>query len=61
MCKVVCPYSAIDFLEAEGVCRVNEVLCIGCGACVGGCFSGSISLRHFTGEQLVAEMESMLI
>ena len=61
MCKVVCPYSAIEFLEAEGVCRVNEVLCIGCGACVGGCFSGSISLRHFTGEQLVAEMESMLI
>jgi len=61
MCKVVCPYSAIEFLEAKGVCRVNEVLCIGCGSCVGGCFSGSISLRHFTGEQLVAEMESMLI
>ena len=61
ICRIVCPYSAIDFIEEGGVCRVNEVLCKGCGACVGGCFSNSVSLKHFTGEQLVAEMENMLI
>ncbi|MDD5312424.1 MAG: FAD-dependent oxidoreductase [Dehalococcoidia bacterium] len=61
ICRVVCPYSAIDFIEEKDVCRVNEVLCKGCGACVGGCFSSSISLKHFTGEQLVAEMENMLV
>ncbi|MFA5065969.1 MAG: FAD-dependent oxidoreductase, partial [Dehalococcoidia bacterium] len=60
ICRIVCPYSAIEFIEEKGVCRVNEVLCKGCGACVGGCFSNSICLKHFTGEQLVAEMENML-
>ena len=61
ICKLVCPYSAVTFDEEKKVCRVNEALCKGCGACVGGCFSGSISLKHYTSEQLVAEMESMLI
>jgi len=61
ICKLVCPYSAVTFDDEKKVCRVNEALCKGCGACVGGCFSGSISLKHYTSEQLVAEMESMLI
>ncbi len=62
LCMRVCPYSgAITFVEEKRVCRVNEALCKGCGACVGGCFSGSISLKHYTGEQLVAEMENMLV
>ncbi|MBM3143113.1 MAG: FAD-binding protein [Chloroflexi bacterium] len=61
ICKLVCPYSAVTFDEEKKVCRVNEALCKGCGACVGGCFSGSISLKHYTSEQLVAEMESMLV
>jgi heterodisulfide reductase subunit A len=60
ICRLVCPYSAVTFDEGKKVCRVNEALCKGCGACVGGCFSGSISLKHYTSEQLVAEMESML-
>jgi heterodisulfide reductase subunit A len=61
ICKLVCPYSAVTFDEEKKVCRVNEALCKGCGACVGGCFSGSISLKHYTSEQLVAEMEGMLV
>jgi len=43
------------------VCRVNEILCKGCGACVGGCPSDAISLSHFTNEQILAEMEGMLV
>jgi heterodisulfide reductase subunit A len=61
ICKLVCPYSAVTFDEEKKVCRVNEALCKGCGSCVAGCFSGSISLKHYTSEQLVAEMESMLV
>jgi heterodisulfide reductase subunit A len=61
LCMRICPYSAITFVEQKRVCRVNEALCKGCGACVGGCFSGSISLKHYTSEQLVAEMESILV
>jgi len=61
VCKFVCPYSAIDFDEEKGVCRVNEALCKGCGACIAACFSDAISLNHFTNEQIVAEMEGMLV
>ncbi|MCJ7743848.1 MAG: 4Fe-4S binding protein, partial [Dehalococcoidales bacterium] len=61
LCMLVCPYSAITFVEEKKVCRVNEALCKGCGACVGGCFSGSVSLKHYTSEQLVAEIEGMLV
>lgn len=61
LCKTVCPYGAISFDEQKLVCRVNEALCKGCGACVGGCPSDAISLKHFTNEQLVSQMEGMLV
>ncbi len=61
ICSLLCPYSAISFDEEKEVCRVNEALCKGCGACVGGCPSDSITLNHFTNEQIVAQMEGMLI
>ena len=38
------------------VARVNEALCQGCGTCAGACPSKAITLRHFTDQQLVAEM-----
>ena len=61
ICKLVCPYSAIFFDEEKEVCRVNEALCKGCGICVSGCPSDSITLNHFTNEQIVAQMEGMLV
>jgi len=60
-CKLVCPYSAIEFDEEKGVCRVNKALCKACGACVAACFSHAVSLQHFTDEQIVAEMEGALV
>ena len=60
-CKAICPYSAIDFDPEKMVCRVNDALCKGCGACVGGCPSDAISLKHYTNEQLVAQMEGLLL
>ena len=60
-CLLVCPYSAIDFDEEKKVCRVNEALCKGCGACVGGCPSDAINLKHYTNEQIVAQMEGALV
>ena len=55
-CIASCPYTAIEFLEDKQKAHVIEALCKGCGTCVGTCLSKSISLRHFTDEQLVAEM-----
>jgi len=60
ICMLVCPYSAISFDEEKEVCRVNEALCKGCGACVSGCPSDAINLKHYTNEQIVAQMEGML-
>ncbi len=61
VCRLVCPYNAIDFDAEKGVCRVNEALCKGCGACIAACFSDAVSLEHFTNEQIVAEMEGALV
>jgi heterodisulfide reductase subunit A len=55
-CIASCPYQAIVYLEEKGKAYVNEALCKGCGTCVGTCLPKCISLKHFTDEQLVAEM-----
>ncbi len=60
ICKLVCPYNAVSCDDEKGVCKVNEALCKGCGACVGGCPSDAINLKHYTNEQIVAQMEGML-
>ena len=33
-CLGVCPYGAIQYVLESGVCRVNTILCKGCGSCV---------------------------
>jgi heterodisulfide reductase subunit A len=61
VCRLVCPYNAIDYNVEKGVCRVNEALCKACGACIAACFSHAVSLDHYTNEQIVAEMEGALV
>ncbi len=56
MCIESCPYTAIDYLDDRQKARVNEALCKGCGTCVAACLSKSITLHHFTDQQLVAQM-----
>jgi len=64
-CKVcinLCPYSAIGFIshDGTGVARVNEALCKGCGTCVAACPAAAITARHFTDNQIYAEIEGLL-
>jgi len=59
-CNLLCPYTAITFDEEKKVSTINEALCKGCGVCVATCPSGAITGRHFTTEQLMAELEGVL-
>ena len=40
---------------------INEALCKGCGTCVAACPSGAIIGKHFTAEQIMAEIEGVLV
>ncbi|MFC1939827.1 FAD-dependent oxidoreductase [Chloroflexota bacterium] len=61
VCNQLCPYNAISYIEDEKVSRINEALCKGCGACVAACPSGAIKHKHFTTEEIMAEIEGILV
>jgi len=61
ICEGLCLYKAISFDEEKKVCLVNEALCKGCGVCVAACPSGAIANKHFTTEQIMAEIEGVLV
>jgi len=61
ICSDLCPYNAVSFDQEKLVSRVNEALCKGCGTCVSACPSGAITGKHFTTEQIIAEIEGVLV
>ncbi len=61
-CLLLCPYTAISFIDCgdnKGVAEVNEALCKGCGTCVAACPAGAITARHFSDRQIIAELEGL--
>jgi heterodisulfide reductase subunit A len=60
-CIPLCPFTAISFDEEKKVSVVNEALCKGCGTCVAACPSGAITGKHFTSEEIMAEIEGILV
>ena len=60
ICNGLCPYSAITFDEEKKISVVNAALCKACGTCVAACPSGAIVARHFTDEQIYAQIEGIL-
>ncbi len=60
MCNELCPYSAIEFDADKRRSHVIPAACKACGACVAACPSGAIKGRHFTDQQICAQIEGVL-
>jgi heterodisulfide reductase subunit A len=60
VCNELCPYTAISYNAEKKVSEVNPSLCKACGTCVAACPSGAIKGKHFTKEQILAEIEGVL-
>ncbi len=61
-CVEVCEYNALELKENEEgqlVVFVNEALCKGCGSCAAVCPTGAMDVRHFTDQQIDAQMEAL--
>jgi heterodisulfide reductase subunit A len=60
VCNDLCPYNAILFDEEKHISRVEEALCKACGTCVSACPSSAITGKHFTDQQILAELEGVM-
>jgi heterodisulfide reductase subunit A len=61
MCNELCPYSAIEFDEGKNRSKIISAVCKACGGCVASCPSGAIKGRHFTDQQIFAQIEGVLL
>ncbi len=59
-CISACTYGAIEFHDSRQgkKARVIPVLCKGCGLCNTKCPTGAISAKHYTDEQIFAEIDA---
>jgi heterodisulfide reductase subunit A len=62
-CEELCEFHAPKVSKNEKplpVSTINEALCKGCGACAVICPTGAISIKHFTRDQILAEVEALI-
>ncbi len=63
-CEAVCPYSAVlrtTRRNGQLAAQVNEGLCKGCGLCASACPAKAITLRGFSDQALLAQVEILLL
>ncbi|MFQ6123894.1 MAG: FAD-dependent oxidoreductase [Candidatus Heimdallarchaeota archaeon] len=58
-CVFACSYNAI-YMEDDNIAAVNPALCKGCGVCAVTCPAEAITMHHFTNEQIMAMVETVL-
>jgi heterodisulfide reductase subunit A len=59
VCAKVCPYGAITWKKGE-IASVVEAACAGCGACGAICNFSAVTMRHFTDQQIHAQIHAVL-
>jgi heterodisulfide reductase subunit A len=61
LCETVCPFKAIRVEESPKGRIANTIVasCKGCGVCGAACPQKAITMRHFTDEQVLAEVVAL--
>jgi len=61
-CITACTYGAIEFIDTKKGRKawVNPVLCKGDGLCNTKCPTGAITLKHFTDEELLSQIDAAM-
>jgi heterodisulfide reductase subunit A2 len=59
-CFSLCPYGAIEMNMQKHVSHIISAVCKACGCCAAGCPAGAIKVRHYTDEQIYAQIEGVL-
>jgi heterodisulfide reductase subunit A len=60
-CAEVCPYNAITVeVKKKMPAVVNSAACAGCGTCAAECPFDAIIMNHFTDQQIMGEVETLL-
>jgi len=57
-CVRACPYN-VPRINEEHTAEINPALCQGCGICAAECPANTITLGHFTDQQLTAKLDAM--
>lgn len=57
-CMEECPFSSFSF-DADGFPALDAAKCRQCGSCMGACPLAAISLRHFTIQQVAAQIKAL--
>jgi len=59
LCTKVCPYNAITLNKELKRIEIIEAACGGCGTCAAECPFGALTQKHFTDEQILAQIDAV--
>jgi heterodisulfide reductase subunit A len=59
LCVKVCPYNAISLNKDLKRIEIIEAACGGCGTCAAECNLGALTQKHFTDEQITAQIDAI--